>query len=51
LITYFKELCFKNVERANEKVLTRFIFIYNDKYYLCEWHKNKWSDPILVVRL
>lgn len=41
----------EKVEKANELNLTKFVFEYNGKMYICEWNKFHWSDPYEVKKL
>jgi hypothetical protein len=43
-----KEVWHSKIEAANLHNLTQFIFIYKLEYYISEWRKSKWTDPVKV---
>jgi len=44
----FNDVFLSKIEFANYHKLTRFIFVYRLEYYMSEWKKGKWSEPIKV---
>lgn len=51
-----KEIHFNNfweskLEIANQKDLTIFTFKYEDETYICEWQKNKWTEPRKITEI
>jgi len=42
------EVWLSKIEVANLDGLTRFLFVYKLEYYISEWNKHKWSEPVKV---
>ena len=38
----------EKIESANLHNLTRFVFVYKLEYYISEWRKSKWCEPVKV---
>lgn len=38
----------EKIEAANLHNLTRFVFVYKLEYYISEWRKAKWCEPVKV---
>ena len=41
----------EKIEAANLHNLTRFVFVHKLEYYISEWRKAKWCEPVKVLFL
>ena len=45
------EIWIECIDKANQRELTYFIFVFEFNYYYSALRKNKWSKPVKVINL
>lgn len=51
VFTDFSSIYYNLLKVADEKGLSKFIFVYSDVFYMSEWSKGKWSEPVKITKL
>lgn len=51
VLSDFSSIYYNLLDKANEKGLIRFIFVYSDDYYISEWRNGIWCGPIKITKL